>query len=123
MTIQPHLVDLSSTKFDIAHAAPSDREVFSEWIELSIEATDGGRTYGGESFSVNVCSIGWIARQVIDAGARWGHGQLIVARWDVSIIREHVKVICEWASAPDWPSIVARLSRYLIVDTVDFDPT
>lgn len=123
MNIHPHLVDLSSRKFDVVQGAPSDREVFSEWIELSIEATNDGRIYGGENFVLNVCSIGWIARQVIDAGAKWGHGQLIVAKWDIGVIREHIEGICEWASGNDWPNVVARLSRYLIVDSIDFDPT
>jgi immunity protein 8 of polymorphic toxin system len=123
MTIHPNLVDLSSPKFDVVLGAPADTEVFSEWIDLAIGATDSGRIYGGESFSVNVCSVRWIAQQVIDAGARCGHGQLIVARWDITTIREHIEAICEWASAPDWPSVIARLSRYLMIDAVDFDPT
>jgi hypothetical protein len=122
MTIHPHLVSLSIPKFDVGRYSPPDSQIFAEWIDLEIEASDNGRVYGGESFGVNVCSLRWMAQRVIEAGTAWGRGQLVVARWDINLIRAQIESLCEESAAADWNGVVARLSRYLIVDTIDFSP-
>ena len=113
MLIQPKLTNISSTKFDVESGQCANRDIFAEWIDLSIEATDGVREYGGDGFAATVCSLGWITRHVVDAGAYWGHSRLIVSRWDVAVIRKAVEDLCELSAARDWNEVV-RAPRPLL---------
>lgn len=122
MPLHPKLVGLSSTRFDVDSGGPENREIFSEWIDIAIEAADEERIYGGENFAVKVTSLGWLVRQTVDDRAFWGHPHLIVSRWDISVVRRRIEELCESSVSHDWNTVVNRLARYLIVDTIDFDP-
>ena len=120
--VQPRLLGISSTRFDVEASLPPDPITFCEWIDVEIKATREPELFGGENFAVMVCSSTWIANEVAIRGGLWGHKYLIVHAWDHALVTRYLEALCSNGSGPDWPTVVRNLSRYLSVDTIDFSP-
>jgi len=112
---------LSSTRIDVQHG-PVDQEMFCEWLDLDIEAESGGRHYGGESFTLAVCSVAWLGRELQNRRALWGRPYLIVRRWDYPLLLRVASDLCLNSQAEMWNDIVINLSRFVNVDTLDIPP-
>lgn len=120
--IHPMVLSLSSTRFDVNAGQPPGGEHFCVWLDIELEASEGGRQYGGEVFGVFVCTPSGLAARLRAEPAIWGHKYLFVSQWSPDLVRDAVQRLCDGVAGDDWNEVVARLSRFLYVDTVDHNP-
>jgi len=121
ITIRPKLLSVHSSGFDFTHDRPTGID-FCEWLEIEVTGEESFRKYGGEVFGVFVCTPAGLAKRLHQQPHIWGHKYLIVPSWSKEAIEKSIHELCEASESTDWGSVVAKLSRYLWVDTVDQNP-
>jgi hypothetical protein len=86
-----------------------------------VEGADGPRLYE-EELSIGVCSTAWMAGEVERSNGMWGHGYLIMPRWNFDFIKTRVAKLCEVSAAEEWDAVVRSLARYMKADVIDLAP-
>jgi hypothetical protein len=121
-TIRPKLLSVYSSRFDFNQEQPPGGNDFCEWLEIELTGEEGFRQYAGDVFGVFVCSPGGLTKSVAQKPHIWGHRYLFVSSWSAEDVEKSIQQLCDACEAPEWSVVVARLSRYLWVDTVDQNP-
>jgi hypothetical protein len=75
---------------------------------------------GEESFDLLVCTPSWIESEQLTKGFRWGHGLLVVRRWDPDVLERAVGDLILHAERGTWGEIGELLSRYTHWEFADY---
>jgi hypothetical protein len=95
------------------------REPFQVLIQAMIGPDSGP---GEESFDFLVCSPSWLAQEVADGGYQFGRHRLVVAQFDLAVIRNAIESICEGAEGDDWRTIAGQIARHGRWEFEDYKP-
>jgi hypothetical protein len=104
--------DIDSVAFD----DPADA---SQWIRVMAGPSDAP---GAESFDVNVCTPGWLQREVSRTGPMAGRHLLVVDTWDAPTVARTIKDLFSSVTGDDWSAIGEKLSRLGYWEFEDYHP-
>lgn len=105
---------------DVHKFNPEDPTCFALDFLAYIGSSEHGK--GSDEFRFTVCTQGWLAENLPD-DARWPHqndqvifprGLLIVPHWDLEVVLQSIRALCEQVVGDDWVTICRQLNRYSV---------
>jgi hypothetical protein len=88
---------------------PDDPSDFGLYVRAMVGEAGG---IGEESFDILVCSPSWLESDQLTKGFRWGHGTLLMRRWDPDLLERAVCDLVAHAEGESWNVIGERLARF-----------
>jgi hypothetical protein len=118
--MRARLISLTTTERDgdSLSSVPPQAGPFAIGIRALVGPSDGS---GEESFDLTVCSPDWLAAELVK-GFRWGHGLLIVAKWDAEVVERAVRDLVLHTEGSDWHEVAEKLARYTHWEFADYRP-
>jgi hypothetical protein len=102
---------------ELTSYSPRDPTHFGLGVRAVIGDADG---IGEELFDMLVCSPSWLEAEQLTKGFRWGHGILVLARWDPEVVERAVRDLVVHAERDTWAEIGELLSRYTDWEFADY---
>ena len=85
----------------------------SESYSILLMARIGPRgEEGADDFFLILTSPTALAARAAAQGHLFTHGYLLLPGYDYQTLRQAIETLCERATGPDWPSVVAQLRLY-----------
>lgn len=111
---------LRSSDFDVETYQPEDPRNFEVWIEGAI-GTPGEE--GSDIFQFAVCTPSWIAAELErSGGVMFGRYRIVVAEWDLALVRTAIANLCNETTGASWDEIGVKLARYGLWQFSDYQP-
>lgn len=102
---------------DLRHYVPGDPARFAFLLQLLVGPLDGP---GEESFSVVVCTPGWLADNHERSDIVSGRHKLIVFEYDYERLEGFIESTVAAATGTSWEDLAAVLARFALWEFEDF---
>jgi len=103
---------------DVDAWVPPDPDRFGFLLQVMI-GPKGGE--GEESFSIQVCSPGWLADRYVRDGIVMGRHHLIVFEYDIAKIKAFISKFVSLSPAATWVEVAAKIGRLGHWEFEDYD--
>ena len=102
---------------DLDAYSPESEDHFSisVWLDVSEEGSEAA-----DMFVLTVCSASWLAKRCKAEGPIWGRHHLIVARFDMKVIREMLEVTLAACTGDTWPEVASKVGRIAASEFEDY---
>lgn len=91
------------------------------WVNVAVGIGAPGED-GEDTFHLSVCTPRSLATAV-EESPRFGHGLLIVRRFDWDVVKTEVESLLTRFDGKNWEEVAAKLNRYMAWEFSDYDPT
>lgn len=104
---------------------PDDASSFGILIDATVgpavSAVGWPGSEGGDLFRVKVVGPEFFASDPPGKGYRWGHGYLVVDRWDFEMVKRVIADVCRRAEGDDWDAVARKLGRIMSWEFEEYD--